>query len=906
MSMHDDILKVLVSEEELKAKVAELGAQISKDYEGRNLVLVSILKGSVVFMADLMRAVSIPCSIDFMVVSSYGGGNTTSTGLVKIIKDLDGDLSGKDVLIVEDILDTGITLSNLVPMLKMRNPNSVKICTILDKPSRRKADIAPDYEGFAVPDEFVVGYGLDYDEKYRNLPYIGVLKPSVYEKQDTKRELELILLQPKRPRINPLILALALAAVLMVWSVMGSGSGSTSGSTMSYSTVVHYFEHNQVTAFTLDRNTSVITLNLKEGDLPLPDVSSTQSTVQSTGGLLSGMFSSSSESTGAVQEDDGTVTVRYKLPYAYVFIENVDKYIESYDAANPDAPMTYDYTSLKETIPWMEIIFYLGMLGCTGFLLFSMMRGGVGGGGGIMNVGKAKVKDEHENKKTATFADVAGEDEEKEELKEVVEFLKSPDKFNSLGARIPHGVLLVGPPGTGKTLLARACAGEAGVPFYSISGSDFVEMYVGVGASRVRDLFDKAKKTMPCIIFIDEIDAVGRQRGAGLGGGHDEREQTLNQLLVEMDGFEANDGVIVMAATNRADILDKALLRPGRFDRQVYVGLPDVKGREEILKVHTKNKPLAPDVSLKVIAQRTAGFAGADLENLVNEAALLAARRSRKAITMEDIEEASMKVMAGPEKKSRVVTPEEKKLTAYHEAGHAVAGFYCKHHPRVHEITIIPRGQAGGYTMYLPEKDRSYVTKGEMFEDIVSSLGGRVAEQLILDDISTGASNDLQQATNIARQMITKYGFSERLGPVVYGTSQEETFLGRDLGQGKGYSETTAAEIDSEMRDIIDEAYETCRRTLTEHIDQLHALAQALMEREKLNEKEFNAVMAGETLPQREDPDAKPAEAQPAVQPVEQAETAEAAEPAEPAEAVDAAPQEAPAPETPDEGEANQ
>ena len=712
-------------------------------------------------------------------------------------------------------------------------------------------------------------------------------------------------MQPKRPRINPLILALALAAVLMVWSVMGSGSGSTSGSTMSYSTVVHYFEHNQVTAFTLDRNTSVITLNLKEGDLPLPDVSSTQSTMQSTGGLLSGMFSSSSESTGAVQEDDGTVTVRYKLPYAYVFIENVDKYIESYDAANPDAPMTYDYTSLKETIPWMEIIFYLGMLGCTGFLLFSMMRG-VGGGGGIMNVGKAKVKDEHENKKTATFADVAGEDEEKEELKEVVEFLKSPDKFNSLGARIPHGVLLVGPPGTGKTLLARACAGEAGVPFYSISGSDFVEMYVGVGASRVRDLFDKAKKTMPCIIFIDEIDAVGRQRGAGLGGGHDEREQTLNQLLVEMDGFEANDGVIVMAATNRADILDKALLRPGRFDRQVYVGLPDVKGREEILKVHTKNKPLAPDVSLKVIAQRTAGFAGADLENLVNEAALLAARRSRKAITMEDIEEASMKVMAGPEKKSRVVTPEEKKLTAYHEAGHAVAGFYCKHHPRVHEITIIPRGQAGGYTMYLPEKDRSYVTKGEMFEDIVSSLGGRVAEQLILDDISTGASNDLQQATNIARQMITKYGFSERLGPVVYGTSQEETFLGRDLGQGKGYSETTAAEIDSEMRDIIDEAYETCRRTLTEHIDQLHALAQALMEREKLNEKEFNAVMAGETLPPREDPDAKPAEAQPAVQPVEQAETAEAAEPAEPAEAVDAAPQEAPAPETPDEGEANQ
>lgn len=686
-------------------------------------------------------------------------------------------------------------------------------------------------------------------------------------------------MQSKKPRFNPLVLALALAAVLMVWSVF-SDTGSTSSSSMAYSTVVHYFENNQVTEFVMDLNTGVITLKLKEGELALPE-SSAQDALQSTGGLLSGMFSSSSSMPSGVQKnDDGTVTVSYKLPYPSMFVTHVSEYIEQYDELNPDAPMLYDYEPVKSSIPWMEILFYLGMLGCTGFLLFSMMRGGAGGGG-MMNVGKAKVKDEHENKKTATFADVAGEDEEKEELKEVVEFLKSPEKFNTLGARIPHGVLLVGPPGTGKTLLARACAGEAGVPFYSISGSDFVEMYVGVGAFRVRDLFDKAKKTMPCIIFIDEIDAVGRQRGAGLGGGHDEREQTLNQLLVEMDGFAANDGVIVMAATNRADILDKALLRPGRFDRQVYVGLPDVKGREEILKVHTKNKPLAPDVSLKVIAQRTAGFAGADLENLVNEAALLAARRNRKAITMEDIEEASMKVMAGPEKKSRVVTPEEKKLTAYHEAGHAVAGFYCKHHPRVHEITIIPRGQAGGYTMYLPEKDRSYVTKGEMFEDIVSCLGGRVAEQLILDDISTGASNDLQQATNTARQMITRYGFSDRLGPVVYGTAQEETFLGRDFSQGKGYSETTAAEIDSEMRDIIDRAYETCRRTLTEHIDQLHALAQALIEREKLNEQEFNTVMAGGVLPPRED----------AQQPVRTA-SVEMAEVAEQAETAETAPTE--------------
>ena len=529
-----------------------------------------------------------------------------------------------------------------------------------------------------------------------------------------------------------------------------------------------------------------------------------------------------------------------------------------------------------------------------------------GGGPGAMmfgGAGKSNAKVYVQSTHGIRFADVAGEDEAKENLQEIVNYLHDPKKYEEIGASMPKGILLVGPPGTGKTMLAKAVAGESNVPFFSISGSEFVEMFVGMGASKVRDLFKQAKEKAPCIVFIDEIDAIGQKRNSGQFGGNDEREQTLNQLLVEMDGFEANDGIIVMAATNRADILDKALLRPGRFDRQVYVGLPDVKGREEILKVHTRNKPLAPDVSLKVIAQRTAGFAGADLENLVNEAALLAARRSRKAITMEDIEEASMKVMAGPEKKSRVVTPEEKKLTAYHEAGHAVAGFYCKHHPRVHEITIIPRGQAGGYTMYLPEKDRSYVTKGEMFEDIVSSLGGRVAEQLILEDISTGASNDLQQATNIARQMITRYGFSERLGPVVYGTSQEETFLGRDLGQGKGYSETTAAEIDSETRDIIDEAYETCRRTLTEHIDQLHALAKALMEREKLNEEQFNTIMAGGTLPPCED--AKPEQAQPdqTVQPapVQPAEPAQTAERAEPAEQAEPAQPEVPQPDAPEQ-----
>ena len=650
------------------------------------------------------------------------------------------------------------------------------------------------------------------------------------------------------PGRNRGALAYILIAVMLVVSVFViMPMLSKSGKSTKYSEIIAYFDDYQVTSYTLDLGTGELEFTVK----------------------------------------DSKDKKKYTVPNVSLFLDDTDNYRQEYNKQNPDAPLEQDYYKIKDSSWLLTVIPTVVMLGMGIFLIVFMFR--QNGGGRYSAFGKANIKAQSQHGKKATFKDVAGADEEKHELEEVVDFLKNPKKYTEIGARIPKGVLLLGPPGTGKTLLARAVAGEAGCPFFPISGSDFVEMFVGVGASRVRDLFEQAKKHSPSIIFIDEIDAVGRHRGAGLGGGHDEREQTLNQLLVEMDGFEANDGIIVMAATNRADILDKALLRPGRFDRQVYVGLPDVKGREEILKVHTRNKPLAPDVSLKVIAQRTAGFAGADLENLVNEAALLAARRNRKAITMEDIEEASMKVMAGPEKKSRVVTPEEKKLTAYHEAGHAVAGFYCKHHPRVHEITIIPRGQAGGYTMYLPEKDRSYVTKGEMFEDIVSSLGGRVAEQLILEDISTGASNDLQQATNIARQMITRYGFSERLGPVVYGTSQEETFLGRDFGQGKGYSETTAAEIDSETRDIIDEAYETCRRTLTEHIDQLHALAKALMEREKLNEEQFNTIMAGGTLPPCED--AKPEQAQPdqtmqpaPVQPAEPAETAERAEPAEQAE----------------------
>jgi len=473
---------------------------------------------------------------------------------------------------------------------------------------------------------------------------------------------------------------------------------------------------------------------------------------------------------------------------------------------------------------------------------FVFMQQSQGGGSRVMSFGKSKAKLHKEDaKKKVTFEDVAGLDEEKEELKEIVDFLKNPRKYIELGARIPKGVLMVGPPGTGKTYLSRAVAGEAGVPFFSISGSDFVEMFVGVGASRVRDLFEQAKKNSPCIVFIDEIDAVGRKRGAGLGGGHDEREQTLNQLLVEMDGFGINEGIIIIAATNRPDILDPALLRPGRFDRQVVVGIPDIKGREAILKVHSKNKPLADDVDLKVLARRTPGFTPADLENLLNEAALLSARMNNKRIHMDTLEEAITKVIAGPEKRSRVISEKDKKLTAYHEAGHAVVASLLPNTDPVHQVTIIPRGRAGGFTMILPKEDKYYMTKTEMEERIVHLLGGRVAEQLILNEISTGAQNDLQRTTEIARNMVTRYGMSKNIGPMTYGTG-EEVFLGKDLTAKKDYSEEVAAQIDREIRDIIDNAYGRAEKLLSENIDKLHEVANALLQRETLNADEFEIV----------------------------------------------------------------
>nr|WP_087678339.1 ATP-dependent zinc metalloprotease FtsH [Garciella nitratireducens] len=490
--------------------------------------------------------------------------------------------------------------------------------------------------------------------------------------------------------------------------------------------------------------------------------------------------------------------------------------------------------------PWWASLLptiFLVLLMVVFFFIFSQQS--QGGGNKVMTFGKSKAKLHTDDKRKVTFDDVAGADEEKEELIEIVEFLKSPRKFMELGARIPKGVLLVGPPGTGKTLLARAVAGEAGVPFFSISGSDFVEMFVGVGASRVRDLFENAKKNSPCIVFIDEIDAVGRQRGAGLGGGHDEREQTLNQLLVEMDGFGINEGIIIIAATNRPDILDPALLRPGRFDRQIPVGRPDIKGREEILKVHAKGKPLEPEVDLRTIAKGTPGFTGADLENVLNEAALLAARRNKKTIGMREIEDAVTRVIAGPEKKSRVVSEKDRKLTAYHEAGHAVVMHLLPHGDPVHEISIIPRGMAGGYTLSLPEHEKNYMAKSELEEEIIGLLGGRVAEKLVLNDISTGASNDLERATSIARKMITEYGMSENLGPMTFGNKQEEVFLGRDFARSRNYSEEVAAAIDKEMRRVIDDAYQAAQDLLQKNIDKLHKVAERLLEKEKIDRNEF-------------------------------------------------------------------
>ena len=630
-----------------------------------------------------------------------------------------------------------------------------------------------------------------------------------------------------------LLLYLAIPIILIILAAIFLSTRQTESPKTSE--LVQYFADHKVESYTVNYGSGAIEITLKEGETAYPKEEETE-------GASASDPVKSAISSNISTNSDKNVVVKGQLADIQRFLDTIEPYQKTSDGKT----IPYDLIRASDNSFLLEIIPTIIMVAIfIGAWIFIMRRMGGGGIGKEMNFGKAKIKNSNDDKRKTTFDDVAGADEEKEELAEVVEFLKSPDKFNKLGARIPKGVLLVGPPGTGKTLLARAVAGEAGVPFFSISGSDFVEMFVGVGASRVRDLFDQAKKNSPCIIFIDEIDAVGRQRGAGLGGGNDEREQTLNQLLVEMDGFGVNEGVILIAATNRPDVLDPALLRPGRFDRQVVVSYPDVAGREAILKVHARKKPLAPDVKLKTIAKTTAGFTGADLENLLNEAALLAARADKKAITMKEIEEATIKVVVGAEKKSKVMSEKEKKLTAYHEAGHAILFDILETQDPVHEISIIPRGMAGGYTMPLPTEDKSYNSRKEMLEDIVVSLGGRVAEALILDDISTGASNDIEKATKTARAMVTKYGMTKELGCVNYGSESGSVFLGRDYGRTQDYSEATAAKIDELVLEIVNDAYAKAEKLLSENIDKLHEIAAYLIKHEKMSSTDFEAVMNG-------------------------------------------------------------
>ncbi|MDE6788049.1 MAG: ATP-dependent zinc metalloprotease FtsH [Ruminococcus sp.] len=598
-----------------------------------------------------------------------------------------------------------------------------------------------------------------------------------------------------------LIVLLSVFCLYIVISKLSSGSAST-----EYTSVISYFDNYEVSYYELDLGSGELTYQLR----------------------------------GSLDKH------KYNVPNVNIFLSDTEDYRKEYNEKYPDEPLVQNYIKITDRT-WIYSLIPVVLTVALGiFILYFMMKQS-GGGGKYNSFGKANLKNQADGRK-ATFADVAGADEEKQELEEIVDYLKHPNKYAEIGAKIPKGVLLLGPPGTGKTLLARAVAGEAGCPFFPISGSDFVEMFVGVGASRVRDLFEQAKKHAPAIIFIDEIDAVGRHRGAGLGGGHDEREQTLNQLLVEMDGFVGNESVIVIAATNRRDILDPALLRPGRFDRQIVVGYPDVKGREEILKVHSKNKPIAPDVNLKVIAQTTQGFTGADLENLLNEAALLAARAGRMSITEKDIEEATMKVIAGPEKKSRIVTEHDKKITAYHEAGHAVAAYNLKTQDKVHQVTIIQRGMAAGLTVTRPDTDDMHVSRNAMRENIIMLLGGRVAEELFLDDICTGASNDIERATNTARNMVTKYGFSSKLGTVVYGSDNDEVFLGKDYGHTRNYSEAIASQIDSEVRSIIEKAYSDCKIILENNSDKMHRLANYLLKFEKIDGADFERLMQGEDV----------------------------------------------------------
>src|SRR5437588_249040 len=703
--------EVLIEEERLRGRVAELGEEISADYAGRDLLLIGVLKGAVFFMADLMRHLTVTCELDFMAISSYGAA-TDSSGVVRILKDLDINIAGRDVLVVEDIIDSGLTLSYLMRNLEAREPSSLEICALLTKPDRREIDVPVRYVGFEIPNRFVIGYGLDFSASKHEL---------TLTRSDGKTKI-----------------------------------------------TVHY-PSDQVTTF----------LNAK-------------------------LLAAQKINTNLQVDSKGTGSSAW-------------------------------WSILTGLLPFVLLF---------GFWIF-LMNQVQGGGSKVMSFGKSRAKRMTPDSPKIGFKDVAGVEEAVEELQEITEFLEKPKKFQALGARIPKGVLLYGPPGTGKTLLARAVAGEAGVPFFSISGSDFVEMFVGVGASRVRDLFEQAKQNSPCIIFMDEIDAVGRHRGAGLGGGHDEREQTLNQLLVEMDGFELKDNIILIAATNRPDILDPALLRPGRFDRQIVVDRPDRIGRKKILDVHTRGKPLGREIDIDALAGQTPGFTGADLSNLVNEAALLSARNGKREITQDELEEGIMRVIAGPEKKTRVMSDKERRVTAYHEMGHAIVGHYLPNADPIHKISVISRGQALGITISLPGEDKFLTTRAELQDTMAMTLGGRAAEEIVFDEITTGAANDLEKVTATAKQMVMRFGMSEKLGPRVFGHDHGQPFLGREFSAEPDYSEEIAREIDDEIRRVIEAAHETAHRVLQEHMDDLHKISQILIERETIDKDQFERLLAG-------------------------------------------------------------
>src|SRR6201986_3455457 len=784
--------QTLVSSEELQGRIAELGAAISRDYKDRDLVMVGVLKGAVLFLADLMRHIDVPCEIDFMAVSSYGS-QTDSSGVVRILKDLDASIQGRDVLIVEDIIDSGLTLQYLMRNLGARDPASLEVCALLTKPERLRVDLPAKYVGFEIPNEFAIGYGLDHAQRYRNLDYVAALvhlaaKPPWYADF-------LLLRRFFKSAAFPILLVVILAFIAQ--RVITNDPGKEAP---SYTQLV-----NPTSGLIAKGKVESVTINNK--DLSL-DVKETSGESFSTG------YPANTEQSLINLLDEN----------------EVDTTVHGTGSSSILSLLTY-------ILPFVLFI---------AFWIF-LMNQVQGGGSKVMNFGKSKAKRMSVDAPKITFRDVAGADEAVQELHEIREFLENPKKFQALGARIPKGVLLYGPPGTGKTLLARAVAGEAGVPFFSISGSDFVEMFVGVGASRVRDLFEQAKQNSPCIIFMDEIDAVGRHRGAGMGGGHDEREQTLNQLLVEMDGFEGKDNIILIAATNRPDVLDPALLRPGRFDRQVVVDRPDRKGRKHILEVHTRGKPLGRQIDLDTLAGQTPGFTGADLANLINESGLLTARSGKREISMTELEEGIMRVIAGPEKKTRVMSEKERLVTAYHEVGHAIVGQLLEHTDPVHKISIISRGQALGYTISLPTEDKFLTTRAELLDTMAMTLGGRAAEEIIFGEITTGASNDLEKVTATAKQMVMRFGMSERLGPRVFGHDHGQPFLGREFSSEPDYSDEIAREIDDEIRRIVESAHQRAKDILAEQHDNLVKISEILVKRETIEKDQFIALLEGKS-----------------------------------------------------------